>query len=187
LNLSVQVTAIPEPVSATQSLTYTVALQNLEPQNATNVVLRDTLPTIVTFGSVAISQGSCSEAQLVVVCNISKLVSGDTAAATIAVTPTATGTISNSANATATEADPNSANNSQSHSTRVDPMFKLTVTKSGAGTGTVVSGNGINCGSVCTVSLPTGTQLNIQAIPGAQLRVRWLGRRMRARLHCSRM
>jgi uncharacterized repeat protein (TIGR01451 family) len=165
-DLSVQVTAIPEPVSATQSLTYTVALQNLGPQNATNVVLRDTLPTSVTFGSVAISQGSCTEAQLVVVCNISKLISGDTAVATIAVTPTATGTISNSANATATETDPNSANNSESHSTRVDPMFKLTVTKSGAGTGTVVSGNGINCGSVCTVSLPTGTQLNIQAIPG---------------------
>src|ERR1700746_1186908 len=62
-------------------------------------------------------------------------------------------------------------NNSSSHSTRVDPMFTLTVTKSGAGTGSVTDSTGdlrnFNSGNVCSVSLPTGTQAYISTNPDA--------------------
>jgi len=165
-DLAVQISATPEPVSITQTLTYTVTLQNLGPQDATNVVLTDNLPANLNFGSVTISRGSCTEAHLVVICNISKLVSGDTAIATIRAIPTATGMLTNSANATATETDSNTENNAAAHLAQVDPMFTLTVMSSGSGTGIVKAGNLINCGTVCTASFPTGTEISIQASPG---------------------
>jgi uncharacterized repeat protein (TIGR01451 family) len=166
-DLAVQLTATPEPVSITQNLTYTLSLQNLGPQDATNVVVTDSLPPTVTFGSVTIDHGSCTEAKLVVVCDIPTLVSGDTALATITVTPDSTGTISSAATASATESDTNSANNSVVHGTQVDPLFTLTVTRLGGGTGTVSGGGGVSCGTVCTVSLPTGTPINLQVTPAA--------------------
>jgi hypothetical protein len=45
-------------------------------------------------------------------------------------------------------------------------MFTLTVTKSGAGSGTV-AGSSINCGNSCKASLPTGTNVNLQVQPDA--------------------
>ncbi len=45
-------------------------------------------------------------------------------------------------------------------------MFTLTVTKSGAGSGTV-AGSSINCGNSCKTSLPTGTNVNLQVQPDA--------------------
>ena len=165
-DLAVQLSVSPEPVSVSQKLTYSTVLQNRGPQDASNVVFTDNLPPNVSFGSASIDHGNCTEAQQMVVCNISKLVSGDTAIATIVVTPTTTGTISDTLNVSADESDPDTANNSATHSTRVDPMFKLTITKSGTGTGTV-AGGGINCGQTCTVSLPTQTTTNLQVTPGS--------------------
>ncbi|MGA8764522.1 MAG: hypothetical protein WB562_16760, partial [Candidatus Sulfotelmatobacter sp.] len=165
-DLAVTVGASPSPVSVTQPLSYVVTLQNQGPQDATNVVLTETLPSGVSFVSASISAGTCTQANLVVTCSITKLASGDAALLTIVVIPTATGTANNSVSVMADETDENTANNTATVSTRVDPMFKFTVTKSGAGTGTV-SGGGIDCGSVCTVSLPTGTGINIQASAGS--------------------
>src|SRR5207237_2536947 len=61
---------------------------------------------------------------------------------------------------------PAASNNSTAHTTHVDPMFTLTVTKSGAGSGTV-AGSSINCGNSCKTSLPTGTNVNLQVQPDA--------------------
>ncbi len=173
-DLSVQVKAGPEPVSVTQNLTYTIPVINSGPQDATNVTLKDTLLAGVNFVSATITQGSCTQASLVVTCNVAKLVSGDAAVATIVVVPTTTGTASNTASVSATESDLVSGNNGASHSTRVDPMFALKVTKSGAGSGTVNSNplfgpilNPINCGSTCAASEPTGTLVNLQVLPDA--------------------
>jgi uncharacterized repeat protein (TIGR01451 family) len=163
-DLAVQISASPEPLSVTQTLTYTVTLQNLGPENATNVVLTNTLPSTVNFVSVASNEGTCTEANLVVICNISKLVSGDTLVATIAVVPTTPGTITNSATATANESDPNTGNNTASHSTVVDPLFNLNISIFGSGTGTVSAG-GVNCTSSCTPSFPVGTGLLLAANP----------------------
>jgi uncharacterized repeat protein (TIGR01451 family) len=160
-DLSVRLSATPEPVSVTQNLTYTLQAINAGPQDATNFMLKGTLPAGVNYVSATSNQGSCTQANLVVTCSASKLVSGDNIVATLVVVPTATGSANVSANASASETDPSLGNNSASHSTRVEPMFKLQVKKAGRGSGTVVSNgsNAIDCGGTCTASLPTGTYL----------------------------
>lgn len=157
--------ASPEPVSVTRTLTYNVLLGNTGPQDATNVVLTDNLQGTLSFGSANIVGGSCTEAQQVVVCNIAKLVSGDTAIATITMTPTATGSITSVANVSANEHDPDPSNNSLNHSTHVDPMFNLTITVSGGGTGKVMIGN-TACSQTCKASFPTQTVVLAQVQPG---------------------
>jgi uncharacterized repeat protein (TIGR01451 family) len=173
-DLSTRISATPEPVSVTQNLTYTVQAINSGPQDATNMVLKNTLPAGVNFASATSNEGSCAQANFVVTCNISKLVSGDSLTASIVVIPTATGSADDTASASAMETDTLLGNNSASHTTRVDPMFSLKVTKSGAGSGTVTSNpifgtipNPINCGSTCAASEPTGTLVNLQVVPDA--------------------
>ena len=171
-DLSVQVSATPEPVSVTQNLTYTVRAINSGPQDATSIALKNTLPAGVNFVSATTNQGSCTQVNLVVTCNINKLVSGDSLTASIVVIPTATGSVDDTASASATETDTFLGNNSASHTTHVDPMFTLKVTKSGAGSGIVRSNfgtipNPINCGSTCAASEPTGTSVNLQVVPDA--------------------
>lgn len=165
-DLSARISATPEPVSVTQNLTYTVQAINSGPQDATNMVLKNTLPAGVNFVSASSNEGSCAQANLVVTCSISKLVSGDSLTASIVVIPTATGSADDTASASATETDTLLGNNSASHTTHVDPMFSLKVTKSGAGSGRVTS-NLINCGSTCAASEPTGTLVNLQVVPDA--------------------
>ena len=170
-DLSVSIAASPEPVSVTQQLIYTVQAINSGPKDATSFILKDTLPSGVTLVSSSSTQGSCSQSILVITCPLDKLVSGDSITATVFVVPTSPGTVTSSANVSATELDPVTTNNSISHSTRVDPMFTLSVTKSGTGTGSVTDSTGdlrnFNCGNVCSVSLPTGTQAYISTNPDA--------------------
>jgi uncharacterized repeat protein (TIGR01451 family) len=179
-DLAVTASANSSVLSVTQNLTYTVSAQNYGPQDATNLVFTDTLPSTVNFVSATSNLGTCTEAQLVVMCNMSKLVSGDSLVATITVVPTATGTITNTANVTASENDANTGNNQASVSTRVDPMWTLTVTFSGNGTGTVaiVSAGGsplpypggvVTCKSTCTLKLPTGFSASFSATPDANM------------------
>jgi uncharacterized repeat protein (TIGR01451 family) len=168
-DLSARISAAPEPVSVTQNLTYTVQAINSGPNDASNFVLKNTLPTGVNFVSATANQGSCIQTNLVVTCKVSMLVSGDSLVAVIVVVPTTTGSVSDTAIASATETDTIPENSQASHSTRVDPMFTVTVTKSGAGTGVISDWQGnlgaFNCGITCTVSLPTGTPVFLRAIP----------------------
>jgi Domain of unknown function DUF11/Divergent InlB B-repeat domain len=131
-------------------------------------VLTDTLPSGMSFVSASINAGTCSQANLVVTCNIAKLVSADAALLTIVVIPTASGTANNSVSVTADETDENTANNTATVSTRVDPMFTLTIVKTGNGTGNV-SGTGLDCGASCAANLPTGTMPSISATPDANM------------------
>jgi len=68
-DLAVTASASSSALSVTQNLAYTVTLSNYGPQDATNVVLTDTLPSTVNFKSATSNQGTCTEAQLVVMCN----------------------------------------------------------------------------------------------------------------------
>lgn len=165
-DLAVSVSASPSPVSVTQNLTYSATVQNQGPEDATSVVITDSLPAGMSFVSASITGGTCSQGNLVVTCNVSKLVSGDATRLSVIVVPTTTGSVKNSVSVTATETDENTANNTATVSIQVNPMYKLTVTMSGSGGGTI-TGAGLNCGSICTVSLPTGTSVNIQSHPGA--------------------
>jgi uncharacterized repeat protein (TIGR01451 family) len=96
---------------------YVLVVHNAGPNDATNVTVTDPLPAGVTFNWDFTTQGSCTFASGTVSCNLGTLfapgTSGKkTATVVISVTPTRTGTISNTATVRADQADPNPANNS---------------------------------------------------------------------------
>lgn len=87
------------------------------------MTLTDTLPSSVTFVSVAPPSARCGETGGVVACNLGNLASGAGATVTIVVRPTATGTITNSVAVTSVETDDNPGNNSDSEATTVDELL----------------------------------------------------------------
>jgi uncharacterized repeat protein (TIGR01451 family)/CSLREA domain-containing protein len=106
----------PDPVTVGDNLTYTITVTNRGPDAAANVVVTDTLPSGVTF--VSASPG-CVHAAGVVTCNLRFIPAGGSVTITIVVTPTAPGTISNTARVTSDTVDPNTANNSDAEPTEV--------------------------------------------------------------------
>lgn len=111
----------PDPVFVGNSLTYTIPVTNNGPFPATGVTLIDTLPAGVTFVSSNSSQGSCTETGGVVTCILGNLANGASATVEIVVTPTANGTITNTASVSGNELDPNPANNTDTETTTVNP------------------------------------------------------------------
>jgi uncharacterized repeat protein (TIGR01451 family) len=100
----------PVTVNVASNLTYTVTVTNLGPSPAANVVVRDNLPTGVTFVS---ATGGGTNAGGVVNWTIPSLANG--AATNFMVTIAAlTGTLTNTASSTAYTFDPNPANNNGS-------------------------------------------------------------------------
>lgn len=87
----------PDPAVVGQPLTYTVAVTNIGPGPANNVVLTDTLPASVTFVS---SSTPCTLVGTVLTCNLDTIAVGATRTVTIVVTPNAPGMITNVASAT---------------------------------------------------------------------------------------
>jgi uncharacterized repeat protein (TIGR01451 family) len=106
----------PDPVTVGDNLTYTITVTNRGPDAAANVVVTDTLPSGVTF--VSASPG-CVHVAGVVTCNLRYIPAGGSVTITIVVTPTAPGTISNTARVTSDTVDPNTANNSDAEPTEV--------------------------------------------------------------------
>src|SRR5262249_57557415 len=59
-NLSLTMTASPNPGVTLANLTYRITVTNSGPSPATNVVVTDNLPPGITFTSATPTQGSCS-------------------------------------------------------------------------------------------------------------------------------
>ncbi len=108
-----------DPVTAGGALSYTIVVTNNGPSSATNVVVTDTLPSTLTFGTGTTTVGTVTNSGNAVTANIGTLASGATATVTLNTTvlSTATGTITNIATVTATENETNTANNSATQST----------------------------------------------------------------------
>jgi uncharacterized repeat protein (TIGR01451 family) len=119
-DISVSKSDSPDPVTVGNNLTYTITVTNNGPDTATGVTLIDTLPSSVTYVSATSTQGSCTKTGNTVTCNIGTLSNGSSATVTIAVAPTAAGTITNTATVTCNETDTNSANNTATTSTTVN-------------------------------------------------------------------
>jgi uncharacterized repeat protein (TIGR01451 family) len=115
-------------VFAGQDLTYTMNVSNAGPA-ATGATLRDDLPAGIAFVSATASQGVCSESSGTVTCGLGQLGAGDVATVTIKVRPQAQGTITNTATVDSSVPDSNTANNTATEQTTVDPAADLAVTQ----------------------------------------------------------
>ncbi len=116
-DLSVSLSDTPDPVIVGGNITYTVTVTNSGPNDATGVVLTDTLPTEVTFLSTN-QPGVCSEAGGTVTCTIGNLMSGTSfPAIEIVATTTTVGAIINAVDLSGAELDSNPLNNTAQVST----------------------------------------------------------------------
>ena len=118
--LSVDVTAFPNPATATRPLTYTITVANNHPtQVADDVTLSDTLAANVTFQSAAPSQGACSASGTAVNCQLGDIPLGGTAKVTLDVIPGQPGAVATTATVAATNTDLVPGNNSRTIQTAV--------------------------------------------------------------------
>jgi uncharacterized repeat protein (TIGR01451 family) len=108
----------PDQVTQGSNLTYSIQVANQGANDASGVVVTDTLPKEVDFISAAASGGTCQEDKGVVTCNLGQVNAGTTATVTIVVRTKNSGTISNAA-AVASPNDTNAANNQDTETTVV--------------------------------------------------------------------
>jgi uncharacterized repeat protein (TIGR01451 family) len=134
-------TASPSPVDTGANLTYVITVENLGPGDATNVVVSDTLASLVTTGgfqSATPSQGTCTPntvtagPTVTLNCNLGTLLFGDIAQVTVVVRPLValTGNRTNTATINSTDVgDPARANNTGSVTSTVNAVADVIVTK----------------------------------------------------------
>ena len=108
-----------DPLDVEQMLTYTIVVSNAGPDLATGVTVTDTLPAEVGFDSVTTSQGTCTEDDDEVVCDLGDLASSATATITIQVMPEEDGDITNLVEVAGNETDPDLTNNTAAETTTI--------------------------------------------------------------------
>jgi uncharacterized repeat protein (TIGR01451 family) len=118
-DLGVTMTGVPNPVLVSNQLTYTLTVTNSGPTNAPAVVLTDSLPASVTFGSATVSQGSYILIPDGVEWTLGPVNVHGSASATIVILPLMTGEVTNTATVSITPTTPpvtdtNLANNTAS-------------------------------------------------------------------------
>ena len=120
----------PDPVSQYSTLIYTIYVSNAGPSDAQGVMVTDILPGDVTYDSAITSQGSCTEIDKTVQCDLGELLTGESATVTITVIPTVVGLLSSTASVTSDLMDPDTTNNSDTEETTVNPpSADLSITK----------------------------------------------------------
>ena len=118
-DLALSQTASSNVVRTGDQFTYTVAVTNLGPDAANQVVLIDALPVGVTFVSASPSQGTAGPVESGVVAQFGSLAVGAGAQVTITVQALMPGVVANFATVSAEAGDLNGANNSSSLQTLV--------------------------------------------------------------------
>lgn len=122
-DLSLVKTDSPDPVTVGQNLTYTVIVTNNGADDATGVMLTDTLPSGATFVSASPSQGDpCTELSGAVSCSFGDIANSGSAQVEIVITPNAAGNLTNTAQVVASENDPDIANNTDTEDTTVNAV-----------------------------------------------------------------
>jgi uncharacterized repeat protein (TIGR01451 family) len=131
-NADVQITGSGSPSLSFpgNTLTYTLLVTNAGPSMATGVILSNTLPASVNYGSASSTLGTCTRSGQLVTCNIGTLTNTNVATITIVVTNSGAGVLTNIANLFATSADGNSANNTATIINTVS-LPTLSITRSG--------------------------------------------------------
>ncbi len=132
-DLSVVKTDAPDPVTAGQTLTYTVTVTNAGPSDALSVTATDTLPAGVSGATTTGCGNDPSGAQQP--CDLGTIPAGGSKTYRIAVTVNAgtTGSITNRVDvASGTTSDPNLTNNTATTATAVGAAADLSVTQTDA-------------------------------------------------------
>jgi uncharacterized repeat protein (TIGR01451 family) len=114
--LSMSMTADRNPAPVGLNFNYKPVISNTGNASATNVVLTDVLPSLVTFTAASTSQGSCSYASATrtVTCNLGTIGMASSANVQITVKPRDEGTLNNTATISASQWDPATGNSSAS-------------------------------------------------------------------------
>lgn len=115
----------PDPVRVGETLTYTIQVTNLGPQDATKVTVTDKLPAQTDFVSATSTSGTCAQKGTNVVCEIGNVAAtvgkANAVTVTIQVRPTKPGTIVNEVSIDSVENDPVGANDKAQATTQVLP------------------------------------------------------------------
>jgi uncharacterized repeat protein (TIGR01451 family) len=99
-----------ESVSQGEKVTYNVIVTNTGPEDATEVLLVDTLPSDVSISSVTTTKGTCIDSSGLS-CEIGDLNSSEEAVVTYVVTPGFSGSLKDSFIVSGNEGDPDLTNN----------------------------------------------------------------------------
>ena len=139
INLGLTISDSPDPrVLAAGNVTYTANISSATSSKATNPLLSFTLPTPGIYVSATPSTGgSCSQAAGIVTCTWVDITGFGTRSASIVITPTAAGQIVANATISADQGDPNTANNSDSETTNINPGSAPTITSYSPSSGPV--------------------------------------------------
>ena len=119
-DVSVVKTSNPNPVIPGETLTYTILVSNAGPSSAENVVLSDIIPSSIIGAEFSVD-GGLTWNPWTSSYNIGTLQNGSSRTILIrgTVSPTATGTITNTARVASTTPDPNPDNNTSTTNTEV--------------------------------------------------------------------
>ncbi len=134
-DMAIVKTGNPNPVAEGNEMIYTLAVTNNGLASATNVTVRDTVPSVMTYIFSSSTQGSCSEASGTVTCLLGTMPNAGMATITILTVPNAPGMISNTATVIADQTDPDSTNNTSTWVETVTAPTKITLQSFSAHTG----------------------------------------------------
>ncbi len=138
--------ADPNPVTAGNTLTYTLSVVNHGPAEAKDVMVSDPLPSEVTYQSLTSTAGTtCTEASGAVSCDLGTLAVGGTATIVI-ITTAQPGSLpqsfTNTAHVTSSTPDPDQSNNSASFVSNLLDSADVAITKVGSPK-PVIAGNNL--------------------------------------------
>ncbi len=159
-DLAISITDAPDPVYVGGNVIYTVSVENLSEQDATNVQVAVSLPAEVDYISAGLD---CSESDGTVNCLVGDLLAGNSSTLAIEAKAQVPGTQTITATVLSAEEDSDNANNSVSEQTVIKAVADLAIVSANDSPDPVLAGadvtysvqvknNGINAASSITLT-----------------------------------